>query len=329
MRLAWIRRHKPLDPPVQLATLLFLLVEAASMFLVSPTGLGLTLDSEQILLQQIEQEIDSGQIDLAIDGAHQSLKRYPDSSPLNQVLATAYYKKGMKSEAAEAFRRAIQLDPSVSMNYFRLALVELSMRDPRATKDLEKFVSLDPNNAQGHLVLGHAYHYSNRTLPAIEQYKRALELSPGLHQAHYHLGLAYESQGDLNGALDEFKKEIEVNPAFDESYGLAGNIELERGNFDAAEKLFRSSLSRNPEAFPAHYGLARVLVATNRLAEGEAELKKCLELTPDSIEAHYLLARTYQRLGRKAEAEREYQTTSSLHAQHHANVTSGIAARQE
>jgi tetratricopeptide (TPR) repeat protein len=307
---------------------LFSLGLAAFFLLALHPVPALAEDSEQTVYEQIEQNIQSGQIDTAIDEARQALTKYPDSPRLNQALGTACYQRGLKSEAAEAFRKAVVLDPSVAMNYFNLGLIELGMRDPRATKDLETFVTLAPDNAVGHLLLGHAYHYTNRTLLAIEQYKRALELSPDIRLGHYHLGVAYESQGDLSGALEEFKKEIALDPDYNESYWLAGNIEIDRGNLNDAEKLFRSSISRNPETFQAHYGLARVLVASDHMPEAETELKKCLELNADSIEAHYLLARTYQRMGRQADAEREYQIISTLHSQRHAHVNSGIAGRQ-
>ncbi len=328
MRWTWVRRRERDSLPERASRWLLSFVEASFVLFVSYTCVARAQDTEQTLYRQIEQSIKSGQIDLGIDEARQALKQYPDSSQLNQVLATAFYKKGLMGEAAAAFRKAVMLDPSVATNYFNLGLLELNMRDPRATKDLETFVGLAPDSGEGHLLLGHAYHYTNRTLLAIEQYKKALELSPGLHLGHYHLGLAYQSQGDLNGALEEFKKETEFNSRFNESYWLAGNIELERGNLYSAEKLFRKSISLKPETFQAHYGLAQVLLATSQLPAAEAELQKCLELDTASIEAHYLLARAYQRLGKQADTEREYQIISSLHAQRHAHVTSGIAARQ-
>ncbi len=286
------------------------------------------VDSEQDLCGRIEHEIQAGQIDAAIDQARRALKGYPNSSPLNHLLGVALFSKGLRNEAATAFTRAIALDPGIPDNYFNLALVELNKGDARAIQHLETFVRLAPSNAEGHLLLGRAYQYGNLTLPAIEEYKKALELAPRLALSHYHLAMAYQSQGNLNAALEEFTKEIELNPDFQESYWLTGNIELERGNLDAAEKLFRNSISRKPETFQAHYGLAQVLVAKSQFPEAEAELKKCLALNTTSIQAHYMLARTYQRRGKADDAEREYQIISSLHAQRHAHVVSGIAARQ-
>ena len=172
-------------------------------------------DALEDLEDRISAELQAGRIDDAIDTARLAVGQYPKSSQLYQYLGTALFKKGVNEDARTAFRRAIELDPTLPQNYYDLALVELSGKQyAQAVTPLEAYLHLDPQNAQAHLLLGRAYHNLNRTFPAIEQFKKALALNSELPLAHYHLGYAYQSLGKLDDALAEFKQEIAFNPRF-------------------------------------------------------------------------------------------------------------------
>jgi len=160
-------------------------------------------DSEQSLEDGIRSKVEAGRIDAALDQARLAVGQYPNSSTLCQLLGVALFKKGLNEDARTAFRRAIELDPSIPQNHYNLALVNLSEKQyARAVGSLETFLRLDPDNPEAHLLLGRAYHNLNRTVSAIEQFKKALALAPQLPLAHYHLGYAYQSQGNRKPALD-------------------------------------------------------------------------------------------------------------------------------
>jgi tetratricopeptide (TPR) repeat protein len=285
-------------------------------------------DSEQTATDEIQSAIKSGRIDQAVDQAREAVGRYPKSSEIYQLLGVALFKKGLNADAQTAFRRAIELDPSVPQNYYDLALVNLSEKlYTRAAARLETYLRLEPENANAHVLLGHAYHNLNETTPAIEQFKKALTLNPQLPLAHFHLGFAYQSQGNLKGALEEFRKEIELNPAFVESYWHAGDIELEQGELAAAEELFQKGLRLKPAAFEGHYGLGRVLLAQKQFSTAQPELERAIELEPTNVEAHYALARAYQQMGNSASAEAQFAICARLNAERQ-RTASGIAGKQ-
>lgn len=284
-------------------------------------------DSEQALADRIRSELKSGQVDQAIDQAHEAVGQYPNSSELRQLFGAALFKKGRNEDARTAFRHAIELDPSIPQNYYDLALVNLSEKQyARAVALLETSLRLDPDNAEAHLLLGRACQNVNQTALAIEQFKKALGLEPGLPLAHYHLGYAYQSQGNSKAALEEFKKEIEYNPNFYDSYWLAGNIELGQGQLDSAEDLYQKGIRIKPEAFQARYGDGRVMLAKKQYAAAEGELLEAVKLKPDDVEAHYALARTYQQMGNSESARREFAICAQLNRQRQ-SASSGIAGQ--
>ncbi len=284
--------------------------------------------SEAAYEDRIAAELSSGRLEDAIADARRAAALYPRSSAIQQMLGAGLFKKGQKDAARVAFRRAIELDPKIPDNYYDLALLELSdNRLGDAARLLEKYLTLKPDNAQAHLLLGRAEHNLNETIPAIAQFKKALELAPDLPLAHYHLGFAYQSQGDLKPALEEFKKEIEINPTFYDSYWLAGEIELEQGNLDGAAELYRRALALRSGGFEGHYGLARVLMGQKKWTEAEGELQKAVSIRPNNVEAHYALARTYAALGKKDDAAHEFKIVADLHARQ-PSTGSGIAGQR-
>ncbi len=284
--------------------------------------------SQEQLEDQIAAKLQAGETDRALSQALGAAAQYPQSSALHQLLGVALFKVGRKEEAREAFRKAIELDSTLPQNFFNLALLEMSdRRYGQAASALEAYLRLEPRNAEARLLLGRAYHNQNRTIPAIEQFKKALALAPQLPLAHYHLGYAYQSQGELKAALNEFREEIRINPGFYDSYWLAGNIELGQGGLEEAAQLFRRGISVKPQAFQGHYGLGRALLALKQLAEAEGELRMAIGANPENAEAHYALARTYQMMGKKEDAQREYQLCSTLNARSQKR-SSGIAGRE-
>ena len=284
--------------------------------------------SQQQLEDQIASKLEAAQTDAALDLARAAAAQYPQSSVLHQLLGISLFKKGRKEEARRAFQKAIELDSTLAPNYYNLSLLELSeSRYGQAAAALEACLRLEPQNAQARLLLGRAYHNLNRTLLAVEQFKKALAVEPSLPLAHYHLGYAFQSQGELAAALAEFKEEIRINPRFYDAYWLAGNIELGRENLEAAGQLFQRAIALKPEAFEAHYGLGRLFLAKKQYNEAESELKIALGARPDNVEVHYALARTYQLTGRQQEARREYQVCSELNARSQKR-RSGIAGKE-
>jgi tetratricopeptide (TPR) repeat protein len=287
-------------------------------------------ESPSELETQITAKIDENQLDAALKLADLAVRRYPNSSQMQQLLGVVLFKKGSNEQAGTAFRRAIELDPGVAQNYYDLALVSLSEKQYAvAVPPLEACLRLDPLNAEAHLLLGRAYHNLNQTAPAIEQFAKAVAIEPRLPLAHYHLGYAYQSQGNLKAALEEFKKEIQYNPNFYDSYWLAGNIELRGGEPDAAAELFGKGVRLKPQAWQAYYGLGRVFTTKKQWLEAETELKKALEASgPENVEVNYALAQLYQQMGRKTDAEREFQICRRLNAQRQ-GTGSGIAGEQQ
>jgi adenylate cyclase len=88
----------------------------------------------------------------------------------------------------------------------------------KAIAELERALVLDPNNALGHMNLGHHLANAGRPQEAIPLLKKSMRLSP-LSQNHasmclYRLGVAYRLMGQYEEALSALKKAANIRPNF-------------------------------------------------------------------------------------------------------------------
>src|SRR6185295_13222283 len=80
-------------------------------------------------------------------------------------------------EAADAFRRALQLDPSLAVARINLGIALFNIPDlPAAQKELQAAVAAAPTAPQPHYVLGLLAKTQNRPEEAIAEFQKVLQI---------------------------------------------------------------------------------------------------------------------------------------------------------
>ncbi|HEX6728869.1 MAG TPA: tetratricopeptide repeat protein [Pyrinomonadaceae bacterium] len=83
-------------------------------------------------------------------------------------------------------------------------------------------ITLEPNSAEIHLNLGHAYLTSKKDKDAVKSFKEAVRLNPELKEAYYGLGFVSFRLARFKEAMEAFKKATELSPDMAKAhYGLA------------------------------------------------------------------------------------------------------------
>ena len=114
-------------------------------------------------------------------------------------------------------------------------------------------VQLEPQWAQGQLLLGYSLHeLSQRTdvgddvlTPCINAYRAGLALDPHnseAHVLHSNLGLVLHSAGRCVEALASFDNSLRLNPEHAEALYHTGHAHAAMGNFEAAGRAYRASI---------------------------------------------------------------------------------------
>ena len=187
------------------------------------------------------------------------------------------YMDGLKGEtdaAIEAYRKAIEQDPSSSYLHLCLARLYLKTNQPEeALTEAQTVVSLDPNDVDGYSLLAGIYSASSQIEEAIQAYERVLELDPDREKTRLFLSSLHATSGD----------------------------------YDKAVEILQEMIERKPESFIGYYYLGRLYAKREQFAKAEESLKKALELSASSEVVLLDLARIYEMQEREEEAIEIYQ----------------------
>lgn len=200
--------------------------------------------------------------------------------------------QGKYEEAEQAFRRAIESNPSSPVAHNNLGIATMEQRKmPEAERSFRRAIELDGGYVNAHLNLAVLYDRARKDSLAIGEYRKALRLEPEKASIRSALGNFYAQRGRFDEALPHLRKANELEPhsgKFHLDYGAAC---WQTGNMEEAVRQFELSVSLEPGSAQSHLLLARALLATGRQPEAREHLERCLSIDPENEEARKLLGR--------------------------------------
>ncbi|HJW83754.1 MAG TPA: tetratricopeptide repeat protein [Anaerolineae bacterium] len=170
-----------------------------------------------------EASIDLDELADAIDAANQAVELGAQRPDVQRALAYVRESRGNYIGAAEAYREALQYDPSVpylwvalGRNYRVLGL----LADARYVKDavaaFERALQIDPKYGPAYDELGWTYYNTQDYRQAAEVLEQAIEVDPKSWSAYGHLGTTYYSNRNYEGAAEALPRAIDLmNETFD------------------------------------------------------------------------------------------------------------------
>ena len=197
-------------------------------------------------------------------------------------------------QARDFFERALAIDSQNVTALVGMALVNLAMgadflADGRAEWISKaeayaiKALSLAPDAARAHVILGAAQIATNRAAEGIAECERALALDRNLAAAHASIGLAKCYMGRARETEGYILEALRLSPRDVQSFRwmqFAGIAKLQCGDDSAAVVWLRRSIERNRNHPPSHFALAAALGLQGMLAEARAATKAGLALNP-------------------------------------------------
>jgi tetratricopeptide (TPR) repeat protein len=230
------------------------------------------------------------------------------------------------TKAIEEYRLAIEADPS--SEYLSNALAELYNRTgriPDAIAEAQALIQRDPNNLEGHRLLGRIYLRSlgevqsgTQSLEvlklAIEQYEATVRIEPGNPDNHLRLGSLYLLNKDLLKAEAQFKEALKVDPSSEEAVINLAYLYNDTG----ATKKALETLNAVPEADRS----AKIYSALGATYERQKDYKSAvdayshaLKLEKDNVDAMRGLAQNLANDGQMEAALNQYKTIQSADPQ--------------
>jgi tetratricopeptide (TPR) repeat protein len=197
-------------------------------------------------------------------------------------------------QAQGFFERALLLDPSHIEALFGCAVVGINSAGGYLTDDrpvllkaaeatVNKVLSLAPNHAGAHSILGSIYAQTSRAAQAIAKHEQALALDQNLAYAHADIGLAklYIGRGAETEA--HVREALRVSPRDLRVYlwtAFVGFAKLFEGADTEAVAWLRRSVEANRNYALAHFYLATTLAHLGESDEARVAAQAGMALNP-------------------------------------------------
>lgn len=255
-----------------------------------------------------------------------------------RLLATVYVDMGRGTEAENAARRAIKLDPTSALNYNALGLAlrtrGAALRVPgpasteaegdmvmqralvldEAVRVLETATQMDPTLADAWINLGAVLTDLKRYAPATRALEHGLLLEPGSTAAHVTLGVARMQRNDLVGASRELEEALRINPFQTSALVNLAAVRYQQGRTAEALNLAQQALEReaaNPQALVLRGTIRRDAGKTDA---ARRDLELAVKLAPGDGAAHAAYGTLLLNTGDAEEARAELESAVSLGA---------------
>lgn len=138
---------------------------------------------------------------------------YRDRAELHIMLGESRLHLRQNVEARQSFTTATEVNPASVPAWIGLGKSALAMNDlRRADGAVRRVISLAPENADAHLMLGYLRMKQERFEDAIRAFESASRLDPTDSVGLCMIGHLYETRGNANEALHWYGKALQVNP---------------------------------------------------------------------------------------------------------------------
>ena len=211
----------------------------------------------------------SGDFASAAEAYRKAVEIDPSIPELWANLGLMYHQTGKHAEAIRSFKRAIQLKPSLFVPQLFLGIEYLAAQDPHtALPYLETAAKLNPKDLQAAMSLGRAYSMLDRGSKAAEAYWRATELAPNDGNAWLALGTSYLQQVENDARV--------MNSTYKDSPYVklrSAEIFAEQGKLIEAESAFRKALASPVPAPCTHAELGVTLLRQKKWSGAQQQFQ--------------------------------------------------------
>jgi len=205
----------------------------------------------------------------AAESYRKAVELDPSVPELWANLGLMYHESGKPAEAMHSFKEAIRLNPSLFVPQLFMGIELLGAKNPEAAIPfLERAEKLNPNDLQAALSLGKAYSLSNHADHAAEAYSTAARLAPDDGNIWLTLGTTY---------LQQVESDARVMPS---AYSHSPHITLraaetfaEEGKLVQAEDAYKTAIASGSPAPCAHAEFGITLLRKKNLAEARQQFE--------------------------------------------------------
>ena len=204
-----------------------------------------------------------------------------------------------RAEAQGARPRGDAREESYRANNLGVALLE-QFKHREGAEAFRRALKLDPHNALAQINLAIALYNVPDVDAARKEAEAAAALAPDSPQPHYILGLIAKQQGRVEDALASFRRVLRIDQRDVGTNVQVGQLLMQQRKYEEAAAAFRVALAEEPYNGTALYNLGTALLRAGRREEGQADVQRFQTLRTSG--AATVIGQNYLEQGRYAEA---------------------------
>jgi tetratricopeptide (TPR) repeat protein len=211
--------------------------------------------------------------------------------------------EGAYAQAARAYRDALLDEPEAVELWLGLGRAQMAAGQSAAAR--RAFIEAQdrsPADPAIPILIGHTHELERHYDLALAEYRRALTLAPDQARPHRVLGTRLLRWDRAAEAVAPLARAVQLDPTHAETRNALGLAQHRSGDLRAAEATFRAGIAAHPRHLGLRLGLAAMLVNAGAYGEALATYDGVVALAPEFAPAHVGRALLLHELGRRHEA---------------------------
>ncbi len=238
-----------------------------------------------------------------------------ESAAVHLQRADQYFEQKKYPEAVLEYRIVVQADPQSGTARKKLGQAYLQAGDVQGAFDeLVRAADLLPDDIDVQVIVARFLQAAGHFEDLKTRATRIVEKDPQNVDGHILLGAALLGLKDPDGAVEQIQNAINLDPTQSRAYDALAAFKVSQSDLKEAEAAFRKAIEIDPKSVSARLALATFLWSARRPADCETELKYALGLDPKSAQTNKMLAVFCLARGRTPEAERYLKAAAQVEA---------------
>jgi tetratricopeptide (TPR) repeat protein len=215
----------------------------------------------------------------------------PDFPAAYSNLGSALKAMGKRTEAAEAYNRAIALKPDYPVAYCNLAAVQIEQGVfAAALASADRAIALAPHLLEAHVNRADALMRQRRFEEAEASLRRAIELMPERAATHSHLGAVLSELCRFDEAIASHRQAIALQSNDALLHYAFGRTLLQAQDLWECEASFQRALRLDRDLAPAWHWLGNTLSVRGSVEDALSCFRRAVAIDPDLSESYEALA---------------------------------------
>ena len=204
----------------------------------------------------------------------EAVKSYRKALEIDSTFAMAYYRLAAFYGSKELLTKAVKYSNNVSQkekHYIKSLEALISKHYAQAIAELKKIVERYPDEKEAFLRLGEYYRdYLDEPEEAIRQYNKILEIDPLYKEVYNELAFVYVFIDDFEKSIWAINEYISLAPHEPKGYSNRGDIYVKNGKTDQAIESYKKALEIKPDFDVSLERLGNIYLLKREYARAES-----------------------------------------------------------